>query len=1033
MAAEQLSLQVNLLGDFHLVVRGETLTILRSRSRHLLSYLILHCHAPQPRHRIAGQLWPNTSESQARTNLRKELHHLRQVFPLIEQLITVTNQTLHWQPLISCEVDVERFETSLANAEEAEGTVAFSSLEMALKIYRADLWPDCDEDWIYPERERLRQKYVQALAQITRRLQALGETAKAIASGQQWLQAAPLEEGAYQILMALYGEMGDRSTALQLYHRCMTTLQTELGVNPSPITAGIYQKLLLAEEESETRLFKPVSVPPTLQADDSGSASSSEFIPLPLSPPSSARTLVGRDDLLPTLEQWLLSSIGKPAPLLLLTGEPGIGKTRLLEALEDVAERHHWQSCWGSAFAAEQLRSYGVWIDLLKTAPFSECRSKLENASGDLRDLGQFLDDIVQGLSATASSEQPLLLLFDDIHWLDDASTTLLHYTFRLLGQGPLRVACAAREQELQDNSPVLTLVKALRRAKRLQEVAVPPLSSEAVAALVKPLLSQNLAGSAAHPLDSHQIYTDSGGNALFALEAARARTQENSDLSGLIDERLQRLDGAARDLLPWAAALGRRFNPETLALAASYPTMQFLTAMEQLEQQQIVCPVHSNHVEMQGNYDFIHDLVRQAAYNQLSPPRRRIIHGQLAKTLEAQMVDDNLASQVAYHAGLAGNHTLAAQASTAAAVRSLRLFAYKNVLQLVAQGLNHCQFLPSRDRLLLSAQLLRVRVLAGVSPADVIEVEIQLQRLLADITGLFLPEAEVIAQEAMSLLNYNHDNLTAVHEGALKALDALPPSPKLQAESLAANGCCLAEIERDMHRAEAVLLEAQSIAAPLGLVLIDISAGLGCVERYYGNYEQARTYLQQAIQQAQNQRDYVHQGYALTHLIMVGWDSRQPRLPEAQALLELSTHLPQGSEGTFARALIALGEYAEAPSLTDALDRALRQLDRLDAQRKIVFVASHASELALEHHQIANAQRYAVTANQAAKLVGHPNDLVIAGALRVLSTSIKEDWQGAWQVLEKISVDSYHLSARAQSLRNRAESVMQQLVSKTK
>ncbi|MEM9007776.1 MAG: BTAD domain-containing putative transcriptional regulator [Cyanobacteria bacterium P01_F01_bin.86] len=1034
MAAETPALQINLLGDFHLIVQGETVTELRSRSKQLLTYLILHRQAPQPRRRIAGQLWPNNSDAHARTNLRKELHYLRQGLPVIEQVITITNQSLYWQPQIPCQVDVVCFEAALATAGDAAGDAAIRALETALKVYRADLWLDCDEDWLDAEQERLRQQHVQALAQLTRLLQTQGDMVKAISMGHQWLQASLLEEGAYQSLMALYGATGDRATALQLYHQCMTTLQTELGVNPSPTTVSIYQDLLLAEEpapKQPAKAFARSPASPTVHPPDEASrASLSVITPLPLDASGLAHTLVGRDQLLPTLEQWLLSSFGTPAPLLLLTGEPGIGKTSLLKVLAEVAEHHHWPVCWGSAFAAEQLRSYGVWIDLLRTAPFAACLPALEDASSPLSDRGQFLDAMVQSLTQAIGPEQPLLLLFDDIHWLDDASTTLLHYVFRLLGQGPLRVACAARATELQVNAPVLTLVKALRRAERLQEVTVPPLAPDAIAALVEPLLAQNLTEDSAQPLDRHQIYIDSGGNPLYALEAARAKTQASSNLSGLIDDRLQRLDGSARDLLPWAAALGRRFNPETLALAASYPPMQFLTAIEQLEAQQIVCPAQANHPEAAGNYDFIHDLVRQVAYDRLSQPRRRIIHGQLAQTLESQMVDDDLASQVAYHAGLASSHALAAQASAAAAARSLRLFAYEDVLQLVAQGLHHCQCVPSRDRLLLAARLLRIRVYAGVASADVATVEGQLHQLQADSVGLAVPEAAILIQDALTLLNYEHDNLTAVHEQALKAIESLPPSPHLQAESLAANGCCLAEIERDMVQAEAILLEAQSLAERLGLVFIDIAAGLGCVERHRGDYGKARTYLQQAIQQAQNQQDFVRQGYALIHLVMVGWDSQQPEVAATQALLDLSTQLPAGSEGAFAQALMALSNYREDASVIEPVNQGLRQLDQLDAQRKIAFVASYACELARQHCQPAIAQHYATLSYRAAKLVGHPNDLASALALGILTTPDEEAQQAYWQALAKLLADSHPLSARSQALRNQAQQFMQQLMS---
>ncbi|EKU98536.1 DNA-binding transcriptional activator of the SARP family [Leptolyngbya sp. PCC 7375] len=1015
-------LKISLLGNFHIAQEGAGSVELRSRSQHLLAYLILHRHAPQSRQRIAGQLWPDSADTQGRTNLRKELHYLRHIYPAIEPLITITKSTLRWQPQIPCEVDLDSFETALASAAEVDGAAAIGFLETAIKAYQGDLWPDCDADWIYSEQERLRKSYGQALAELTRQLQALGEITKAIATGQQWLKAEPLEESAYQTLMALYGKRGDRSTALQLYHQCMTTLQTELGVPPSPTTASIYQQLLLAEERAvETTTEALTSKQPA------------PAIPLSLATPNATNTLVGREQLFSSLERWLLSPLDEPAPLLLLTGEPGIGKTRLLESLAKRAAQDSWQTCWGSAFAAEQLRSYGVWLDLLRTAHLSESFPQLEDTSSNLQNRGQLLDAMVQSLRAIASPEQPLLLLCDDIHWLDDASTALLHYVFRLMGQGPLRIACAARQQELQENSAVLTLIKSLRRAKRLQEIAVPPLSAKAIGALVTPLLNSE---NGAEPSDAQpiaqQIYSDSGGNPLFALEVARANTGETSDLQGLIDDRLQRLDGVARDLIPWAAALGRRFNPEILALAASYPPMQFLLAMEQLEHQQIVQPVNpgaSASFDEQGNYDFVHDLVRQAAYHQLSLPRRRIIHGQLAKTLESQMVEDDLASQVAYHAALAGNHALAARASVTAASRSLRLFAYADVVQLVNRGLEHCHYLPSCDRILYSTQLLRTRVLAGVSQADATTVEAQIQQQLANLVGLNLPEAEAAARQALAFLKYAQGNLTDVHQQCLEAIDVLPPMPQLQAENLAVNGCCLAEIGRDMDRAEAILLEAESLANPLGTSISDIHLGLGCIYSYRGDYDLAQQQLTTALQisqsQAPNQRDQLNESHSLTNLAMNSWDRQQPDPSYAKALLELAPNLPQGSEAAFAKALIALYAYGQNPGKPGqtALTEALIQLDQLDAQRKRVFIASHAAEIALRHNDGDTALTYANMASQAANMVGYPNDMAVANALCVLSASLLKDHTTRhhhWQSLAALPVTN--LSGRAQRLMAQAQ-----------
>src|SRR5262249_39481187 len=152
----------------------------------------------------------------------------------------------------------------------------------------------------------------------------------------------------------------------------------------------------------------------------------------------------------------------------------------------------------------------------------------------------------------------------------------------------------------------------------------------------------------------------------LYALEIARAAAAgarpSDATLDDLIDERLARLDDGARDLLPWAAALGRTFAPEILADVTSSPSTTLLEALDTLERHGVVRP-------MGTTYDFAHDLLRRAAYQSLSEPRRRLVHLQIARVLQATRAgDETLSGEIAHHATLGGDDELAASAYVAAA-----------------------------------------------------------------------------------------------------------------------------------------------------------------------------------------------------------------------------------------------------------------------------------------------------------------------------------------------------------------------------
>ncbi len=164
------TLHIHLLGDFRLV-SGETpvTTVTVPRVQSLLAYLVLHRNAPQDRSHLAFLLWPDSTEAQAHVNLRKALHHLRQVLPDADHFLHVDRQRLQWQPSRSeapWTLDVQDFEQAIASSEQAvqvHDTKAMrQAFEQAVQLYRGDLLPSCYDEWILPERDRLHQLFLQA-------------------------------------------------------------------------------------------------------------------------------------------------------------------------------------------------------------------------------------------------------------------------------------------------------------------------------------------------------------------------------------------------------------------------------------------------------------------------------------------------------------------------------------------------------------------------------------------------------------------------------------------------------------------------------------------------------------------------------------------------------------------------------------------------------------------------------------------------------------------------------------------------------
>jgi DNA-binding SARP family transcriptional activator len=210
----------------------------------LLAFLVLHRQAHQARQYLAFQIWPDSNEAQARTNLRQLVHSLKQTLPEAGIFIYIDAQTLQWQPEAPFWLDVAEFEEALDKAETAEQQgdrqATQAALERAVDLYHGDLMPSCYDDWILPERERLRQAFTEALERLEQLLESQGDPRAAIAYAQCLLRQDPLREETYRALMRLYAACGDRAGGLRVYRTCGTVLERELGIEPSASTRDAY-------------------------------------------------------------------------------------------------------------------------------------------------------------------------------------------------------------------------------------------------------------------------------------------------------------------------------------------------------------------------------------------------------------------------------------------------------------------------------------------------------------------------------------------------------------------------------------------------------------------------------------------------------------------------------------------------------------------------------------------------------------------------------------------------------------------------
>ncbi|GAB4371002.1 MAG: AAA family ATPase [Elainellaceae cyanobacterium] len=1048
-------LYIRLLGEFSLVDDEQPIGSLTDRLQSLLAYLILHQDTPQSRQRISFHLWPDCTDTQARTKLRKALNHLRHTLPTADHLIITDFKILQWQPQIPLSLDLAHFKAAIT-AQTDDLQQARSALQQAVAEYRGELLPNCQDEWIVPERERLQQMYTKALEQLIHLAESQHDYREALDYAQRLLRLDTFNEATYCTLMRLYALSGDRANALQVYHRCMTILREELGVDPGTTTRQLYEHLL---REDELSIFTPSFTPV-----------GRSFSLVRINSRAPELPLVGRDREWKTIQDWINPILRQDqsfttqqtANVLLLMGEPGIGKTRLLEELRNILQAAKpVQVLWGRGFAPEMVRPYGIWIDALRSIalPINTLPSELgfllpelgqatnitpDSSLTHLRERSHLFDAMVH-LLATWTNQAPIVVMFDDIQWIDEASSALLHYAIRLLNHLPIQVVCTGRSKELQENEAVSKFLQALRREKRMQILELQPLNRAQTLELIRhaPMLKQ--AELTIELVD--RVFNDSGGNPLFALEVAQALAQNHptqaDTLESLIHDRLQRLDETAREFLSWAAAFGRSFQPMLVGQIADYPLSKLLMAIEQLEQQAVIRPsgaigseLSSSRTGREPGYDFSHDIVRQVVYQQLSEPRRCLVHWQIAHHLYQCFTQSNspssaahgLASDIAHHAALAGNHELAASTALTAAEQCLKLFAYAEAAEMAQRGIQHCHALDDRTRIRLHLRLLQVLNLAGVTGDRAAQLEQDVQQLRQEAIRLGLKEEEAIGLEILMLLNVNQSNYADLHEHSLRATEiSRVCSPATAAHLLAYSGSCWAEIGREMHRAEALLREAESLAARVEIKPIDLLCGLGCLDSYYAHYAEARIQLQQALQLAQAEQDHWRECNILSYLAMTELESGHPvtALPYCHEMARVSAKIQgEGSEGAIATALAALANYQLQRSEAEAdLERAITLLYQVDAKRMLSYVLIGAAEVDLANHQVERAATRAEAALQAAQIINQPCEIVLAGTILVqtaLALGEPDRATNQWEFLQT-QIDRHALSNRAKTTVDRA------------
>jgi len=734
-------MRVRLLGPVEVEVDGVFRPVSGLRRKAVLAVLALRRGDIVSHDRLADVIWGDEPPATPLNTLQRHVSHLRQVLGSRDAIVARPPGYL---------LDPSRVDTDVATAERLirQGVKAAyhareQQLRGALALWRGQPLSDvAGLPWLREQAERLDQLRLGASRALIETRLALGEHAQLLPDLESLTRDHPFDEQLHaQWMLALY-RSGRQADALGVYQQLRRTLQGELAIEPGPPLRELQSAIL----RQDTAL-DPM---PEAAARDTAAPSR----PVPGDPDPAGRPapagidapLLERDSPLALLTEYAAQAATGEGRLVLLGGEPGVGKSALVERLHRELPDARWS--WGMCDGLFTPRPLGPLFDLA-----DQLGGELHEhcASGAGREL------LFRALLREVSGPDVLdVVVIEDVHWADEATLDLLRYLSRRLRDAPVLLIATYRDGALAGDDPLRVTLGDLASQRCTRRVALAPLSPDAV---------QELASGSGLP--APELYRLTGGNPFYVTEVLQAGMAEvPSSARDAVLAQVARLSGGGREVLAVAALTGSQIEARLLAWATGCPP----SVLDELLASGLL-------VGDGGWLRFRHEIARLAVAQAVTGHRGQQAHQQLLSGLRSFGCEDE--ARMAFHADAAGDAAAVLRYAPSAARRAARLGSHREAAVQYERAL---------------------RFSAGADPATLAGLHGELADELALLDRW--PEAETAGERALALRRGLGDRLregdalrrlsrirwtmcrgreaVVAAEAAVSALEAIGPSIEL-------------------------------------------------------------------------------------------------------------------------------------------------------------------------------------------------------------------------------------------------------------